>query len=209
MAVAWYDQWLSGSKKGTRLPAAERVWRSKEEGSRRRRFTQARTDERLAALRARFSVGHDGYLRDHDQELGRGSYDCAGGSSIGSVPCMLWKYCNTRLRQEICDGGSDLKAPDPVESTFLLDQVLVQDATWEITHASATDGSRKMVEGIWEVGRASVMHNGSKVFLMGGAMSVHGSAARRKPHSRHPEPLELAGKRRCVTVCGRGGVRLS
>ena len=36
-------------------------------------------------------------------------------------------------------------------------------------------------------------------------VSVHGSAARRKPHSRHPEPLELAGKRRCVTFCGRGG----
>ena len=35
-------------------------------------------------------------------------------------------------------------------------------------------------------------------------VSVHGSAARRKPHSRHPEPLELAGKRRCVTFCGRG-----
>ena len=51
-----------------------------------------------------------------------------------------------------------------------LPQVLVQDAAWEFTHASATDGSRKMVEGKWEVGRASVMHNGSKVFLIGGAM---------------------------------------
>ena len=110
--------------------------------------TQARTDERLAALRARFSVGPDGYLRDHDQEMGCGSYDCAGGASVISVPCMLWKYCDTRLRQEIRDGGSDPQAPDPVESAFLLDQVLVQDATWEFTHASATDGSRKMVEGV-------------------------------------------------------------
>ena len=36
-------------------------------------------------------------------------------------------------------------------------------------------------------------------------VSVHGSAARRKPHSRHPEPLELVGKRRCVTVWSGGG----
>ena len=115
----------------------------KEEGPRRRRFTQARTDGRLAALRARFSVGPEGYLRDHDQEMGAGSYDCAGGASVNSVPCMLWKYCDARLRQEIRDGGSDRRAPDPVESAFLLDQVLVQDATWEFTHASATDGFRR------------------------------------------------------------------
>ena len=36
-------------------------------------------------------------------------------------------------------------------------------------------------------------------------VSVHGSAARHKPHSRHPEPLEVAGKRRCVTVFLEGG----
>ena len=87
MVVAWYDQWSPGTKKGARLPASERVWRSKEEGPRRRRFTQARTEARLAALRARFSIGPDGYLRDHDQEMGAGSYDCAGGASVGSVPC--------------------------------------------------------------------------------------------------------------------------
>ena len=101
-------------------------------------------------------------MRDHDREMGDGSYDCAGGASVGSVPCMLWKYCDARLRQEIQDGGSDRRAPDPVESAFLLDQVLVQDATWEFTHVSATDGSRKMVEGVWEVGRAFVMRNGRR-----------------------------------------------
>ena len=37
-------------------------------------------------------------------------------------------------------------------------------------------------------------------------VSVLGSAARRKPHSRHPEPLELAGKRRAVSrFAGEGG----
>ena len=91
---------------------------------------------------------------------------------------MLWLYCDEKLRRAISEQGGDLRAPDSAESGFLLDQVLVQDAAWEFTHASATDGSRKNVEGTWEVGRAAVMHNGSQVFLVGGAMlEVEGNFA--------------------------------
>jgi len=51
MLVTWYEQWVPGSKKQSRLPVGERVWRCKEEGSRGRRFTPTQEAERLAALR--------------------------------------------------------------------------------------------------------------------------------------------------------------
>ena len=182
MVVSSYQQWVPGSKRQVRLPIAERAWHGKEEGSRRRRFTQEQADARLARLRSRFSIGEDGYLRDADRELGRGESGGGVGAAAGrerrrdesipSVPCMLWMYCDEKLKEElrVHGSGGDLKPPDPVESAFLLDHVLVQDATWEFTHASATDGSRKWVEGVWEVGRGAVMHNGTQVSMVGGAM---------------------------------------
>ena len=63
------------------------------------------------------------------------------GAAVDSVPCRLWMYCDDRLRREVQAGRGGAKAPDAEEGAFLLDQVLVQDATWEFTHASATDGS--------------------------------------------------------------------
>ena len=41
------------------------------------------------------------------------------------------------------------------------------------THASASDGSRAQSEGgLWQVGRASILHNGRDVRVLGGAMLV-------------------------------------
>ena len=53
--------------------------------------------------------------------------------------------------------------PDQEESIFLLQQILRLDAAWEFTHCSASDGSRKKVDGTWQVGRASILHDGQRV----------------------------------------------
>ena len=170
MLVTWYEQWVPGTKKQTRLPVGDRVWKCKEEGSRGRRFPPEREAERLAALRSRFVIGDDGYLRDLVEEMGAGVSNGEAGVRVDSVPCMLWMYCDSRLRCAALEQGEGFQAPDAAESAFLLDQVLVQDAAWEFTHASATDGSRMHVEGTWEVGRAAVLHNGLQVSMIGGKM---------------------------------------
>jgi hypothetical protein len=179
MLVAWYDQWKPGTRQKERLEVRDRTWRTKAEGSPQRRQTQEQIDVRLARLRARYVMGEDGYLRDlHAEAAGHlvalgvpsGAPTDEAGAAVGSVPCRLWMHCDDRLRREVQAGRGGAKAPDAAEGAFLLDQVLVQDAIWEFTHASATDGSRMWVEGVWEVGRGAVMHDGTHVHLIGGAM---------------------------------------
>ena len=62
--------------------------------------------------------------------------------------------------------------PSAEESAFLLDRVLVLDSQWECTHVSATDGYRKQVQGCMEVGRASILFDGTQVSFLGGAMEA-------------------------------------
>ena len=153
--TVWYDQHGPRNDDGERtsLPVSQRTWHSRCEGPLRPRLTGEAFSARLALLSERYRVGSEGWLEDWGST-----------QEVVSVPCLLWMDCERLLRH------LGRPPPDQEESTFLLRQILRLDAAWEFTHCSASDGSRKKVNGLWQVGRASILHDGQRVVRLGGSM---------------------------------------
>ena len=142
--ICWYN-----SKQGSHA----REWKQHDEGGAGVPVAgDAARSERLLYLRSRFHIQDDGLLAD------------LSPSETRPAIIRLWLEAEKRVTE------AGLK-PNHVENAFVLDRLLVLEASFSFSHAAATDGSVDRKEGVLTAGRAALVAGEDGFMAIGGSMS--------------------------------------